>query len=160
MPVTGYLKVDRKDFEKLIPPAQTAAGISPIKLKISGGDISQQIMALEIAAGVPVALRHQKIDRQDQEAVLVSVQNRLNARTCTISIGANATVTLASHGWLAGQGVQFATTGALPTGITAGTTYYLVPTVAAGSFNFSATKGGAAVTTSGTQSGTQSVYAV
>lgn len=51
--------------------------------------------------------------------------------------------------------IVFTTTGALPTGLTAGTTYYVVgSSVSATTFNVSATPGGAAINTSGSQSGT------
>lgn len=55
-----------------------------------------------------------------------------------------------------GTAVEFSTTGALPTGLTAGTTYYLrnVDGVTA---NLSATPAGAIINTTGTQSGTHSV---
>ena len=55
-----------------------------------------------------------------------------------------------------GTAIKLATTGALPTGLTAGTTYYLrnVDGVTA---NLSATATGSVITTSGTQSGTQSI---
>lgn len=55
-----------------------------------------------------------------------------------------------------GTAVQFSTTGALPTGLSTGTTYYLrnVDGVTA---NLSATPTGAIINTSGTQSGTHSV---
>ena len=55
-----------------------------------------------------------------------------------------------------GTAVKFSTTGALPTGLTAGTTYYLrnVDGVTA---NLSATPAGAIINTTGTQSGTHSV---
>ena len=55
-----------------------------------------------------------------------------------------------------GTAVQFSTTGALPTGLSTGTTYYLrnVDGVTA---NLSATPAGSLIVTSGTQSGTHSV---
>lgn len=73
----------------------------------------------------------------------------------TISIASPAVVTSILN--LADQTpIQFQTTGALPTGLTVGTTYYvsyLTPTT----FNLSLTPGGAAINTSGTQSGTTSI---
>jgi hypothetical protein len=162
MPVTGYSKVDMNDHEKLIPLSQTAAGISPAKLRIDDGDIAAQIKQLEISAGVPAAQRHSGfIDKQDWERTLIAVQNMVNKRTATVSIATPAVATLAAHGWQIGQAIQWTTTGALPTGITAGTTYYIIATgFGAGAFQFSATKGGAAVNTSGTQSGVHSLSAV
>lgn len=55
-----------------------------------------------------------------------------------------------------GTAVQFATTGALPTGLTAGTTYYL-RNVDGAIANLSATPAGALINTSGTQSGTHRI---
>jgi hypothetical protein len=72
----------------------------------------------------------------------------------TISIANPAVVTSTSHGLANGKRVIFQTTGALPTGITANTVYFVV-NAAANTFQISATSGGAAIATSGTQSGTQ-----
>lgn len=55
-----------------------------------------------------------------------------------------------------GTAVQFSTTGALPTGLTAGTTYYL-RNVDGATANLSATPTGAIIDTSGSQSGVHSV---
>jgi hypothetical protein len=72
----------------------------------------------------------------------------------TISIANPAVVTSTSHGLANGKRVILQTTGALPTGITANTVYFVV-NAAANTFQISATSGGAAIATSGTQSGTQ-----
>lgn len=75
--------------------------------------------------------------------------------TVTITIASPGVVTWTSHGLAAGTPIVFTTTGALPTGITAGTTYYIISTgLGTNSFQFSDTEGGAAVNTSGSQSGT------
>jgi hypothetical protein len=73
----------------------------------------------------------------------------------TISIASPAVITLPNN-CIAGQEVFFATTGTLPTGLTAGTTYYVIATgLSVSSFEVSASAGGAAVNTSGSQTGTQ-----
>jgi len=54
--------------------------------------------------------------------------------------------------------ITFATTGALPTGLIPGTTYY-VRYLTSTTFNLSSTPTGALINTSGTQSGTQSISA-
>ena len=78
----------------------------------------------------------------------------------TISIGANATITWANHGLPISAPIVFSTTIALPTGITAGTTYYILSTsYATGSFRISTAVEGSAVTTSGSQSGVQTCTA-
>jgi hypothetical protein len=88
----------------------------------------------------------------------INVSSAQNPRTCTISIASPAVISLAAHGYAAGTQVFFTTTGALPTGITAGTPYYVIAAgLGANVFEVSASFGGAAVNTSGSQSGTQSV---
>lgn len=80
--------------------------------------------------------------------------NATQTSTVTITIASPGVVTWASHNLSAGMTVQFSTTGALPTGITAGTTYYVIEDgLTSDAFQFSATEGGDAVDTSGTQSG-------
>ena len=76
----------------------------------------------------------------------------------TISITTPAVVSLTAHGLYVGQPVTFETTSALPTGLTAGTTYYVISAgLTANAFEISTSIGGSAVNTSGSQSGTQSV---
>lgn len=71
------------------------------------------------------------------------------ASPCIVTVG-NLAASLAC-----GMPVVFTTTGALPTGITAGQTYYVSNfDNSLGRFNISATRGGANVNTSGSQSGT------
>ena len=73
----------------------------------------------------------------------------------TISIATPGVVTVPNT-CIAGQEVFFATTGALPTGLTAGSTYYVIAAgLSASSFEVSTSAGGAAVNTSGSQSGIQ-----
>ena len=72
------------------------------------------------------------------------------------SITAPATpgvVTYTSASLPNGTAIVFTTTGALPTGLTVGTVYYVVGSSGT-TFNVSATYGGAAIATTGTQSGT------
>lgn len=85
----------------------------------------------------------------------------VTAGTCTITIASPAVITKTAHGLEAGMPVVFSTTGALPTGLTAGTIYYVISTgLATDSFRVSTSAGGSAVNTSGTQSGTHTVTPV
>ena len=84
-------------------------------------------------------------------------------KTVTISNATPAVVTLTNHGLRDGTGVVFSTSGALPTGVTAGTTYYAKST-AANTFNLYDTSahaiaGGATgrVNTSSAGSGTHTI---
>jgi hypothetical protein len=80
-------------------------------------------------------------------------------RAATITIASPATITAAGHGLTNGKRVQFTTSGALPTGILANTTYFVI-NAATDTFNLSATQGGAAIGTSGGQSGSHIVREV
>lgn len=76
----------------------------------------------------------------------------------TISNATPGVVAWTAHGLPAGTPVVFQTTGALPTGLTAGTTYYVVsPTT--DNFSVAATPGGTAIATSSAGSGTHTAYA-
>lgn len=75
--------------------------------------------------------------------------------TITVTIASPAVITWTAHGLRAGAVVNFTTTGALPTGLTVGTNYYVIPAgLAANTFQVSTSPFGSAVNTSGTQSGT------
>jgi hypothetical protein len=74
--------------------------------------------------------------------------------TVTISIAAPGVITWAGHGLSVNDTIRFTTTGALPTGLAINTTYYVKQVLSANTFTVSTSAGGAAVTTSGTQSGT------
>lgn len=76
--------------------------------------------------------------------------------TMTVSIATPAVVTKVAHGLTDGDTVYFTTTGALPTGLAAGSTTtnnYFVRNATADTFNLSSTLTGALINTSGTQSG-------
>jgi len=76
--------------------------------------------------------------------------------TVTMTIASPAVVTWTAHGLSNHSPVVFSTTGALPTGVVAGQIYFVIATgLTANAFEFSATDGGSAVNTSGSQSGTQ-----
>jgi len=74
--------------------------------------------------------------------------------TATMTIASPCVVTFTAHGLNAGDKIFFTTTGALPTGVAANTIYYVIAAgIAANTFRFSATDGGAAINSSGSQSG-------
>jgi len=80
------------------------------------------------------------------------------SQTVTMTIASPAVATWTAHGLVSGSAINFATSSALPTGVTAGTIYYVIATgLAADTFQFSAAIGGSAVNTSGSQSGTHKI---
>lgn len=80
--------------------------------------------------------------------------------TFTVTVATPAVVTLASHGLVTGDQVYLTTTGALPTGLSANTLYYVVY-VDANTFNLATSRAnavaGTKIATSGTQSGTHTL---
>jgi hypothetical protein len=91
------------------------------------------------------------------------VTNVPNRGVALNSTGGTVTITIASPAVITssvnlpnGSSIQLGTTGALPTGLSTSTTYYVV-NVSGTAFNLAATPGGTPINTSGTQSGTQSI---
>lgn len=80
--------------------------------------------------------------------------------TFTVTIAAPGVFTSTAHGLVVGDAVQLSTTGALPTGLAAATTYYVKTAPSADTFTLAATPTGAAITTTGTQSGTHTFTTV
>lgn len=79
--------------------------------------------------------------------------------TVTVTIASPGVFTKTAHGLAVGEEVYFTTTGALPTGITASTKYFVIAGgLTADNFEVSTTSGGSAVNTSGSQSGTHSLF--
>lgn len=111
-------------------------------------------------AGPAVAGAYQNIDLvvwNDSDTVrLTRLPKWSKTATITMTIAAPGVVTWTSHGLYDGATVVFTTTGALPTGITAGTAYF-VTVVDANSFKVSTSianqLAGTFITTSGSQSG-------
>lgn len=121
-------------------------------------ELEKQLKELKLSLGLDdfsAKIYHSK-DEFFKPTTTLSLQNAFINRTnvATVTIASPAVVTAKAHGLIEGQQFTFSTTGALPTGITAGTTYYVSATgLTVDAFQFSATLGGASVNTSGTQSG-------
>lgn len=82
--------------------------------------------------------------------------NSGSTATVTITIASPGVVTMTSHGLAANTPVVFTTTGALPTGLTAGTVYYVVgASITTNTYQVSTAPDGSAINTTGSQSGTQ-----
>jgi microcystin-dependent protein len=82
-----------------------------------------------------------------------------NKGTVTVTIASPAVFTLANHGLIAGDIVYLETTGALPTGLSQDTPYYVISAgLTSNTFELSATRAGSAINTSGSQSGTHTLF--
>lgn len=83
----------------------------------------------------------------------------LNTSTFTVTIASPGVLTVSTHPFITGDPVAFSTTGALPTGLVANTVYYVTATsLATNTLTVSATLGGAAINTTGGQSGVHTIY--
>lgn len=84
--------------------------------------------------------------------------NSYSTSTVTVTIAAPGVMTWTAHGLVSGQRIQLATTGALPTGLAAATTYWIT-VIDANTFNLSTSLANAQaatfITTTGSQSGVQ-----
>lgn len=90
------------------------------------------------------------------DSINFPLSTTLQSSVVTMTIASPGVVTwfTGSHGMTGNEPIVFTTTGALPTGITAGATYYVLAAgITATTFRIAATPGGTAINTSGTQSG-------
>jgi Tfp pilus tip-associated adhesin PilY1 len=100
-----------------------------------------------------------KLQRMMDQDPLVFYPNQLTTSgTAIITVASPGVVTWTGHTLVNGATVRFTTTGALPGGLAINTRYFVVNAVAATTFQVSATSGGAAINTSGTQSGTHTAF--
>lgn len=84
-----------------------------------------------------------------------------NLGTVTVTIASPGVFTRVAHGLIEGEQIFLKTTGALPTGLAVDTPYYIIAAgLTADAFQVSATRGGAAINTSGSQSGTHTLYRI
>lgn len=78
----------------------------------------------------------------------------VKSATVTITITTPGVVTWTGHGLSIGDKVRFTTTGALPSGLSTGTDYFIISAgFTTDTFRLAATAGGSAINTSGSQSG-------
>lgn len=92
----------------------------------------------------------------DTNSPLTAEFNKASSNV-TLSVASPCVVTLTQHGLRNGERVSFTSSGTLPTGITEGTSYYVVNS-ATNTFNVATTYGGTAINTTGTTSGTHTLH--
>ena len=95
----------------------------------------------------------------DKEKELEEFYGNRNYKVTTVTLASPGVFTLKNHNLITGDRVSFITTGALPTGLSVDTFYYVI---AGGldddNFQVSATRDGSAVNTSVSQSGTHYLF--
>ncbi len=88
-----------------------------------------------------------------------SYSSSVTIGTCTMTIASPCVVSFTSHGLTLNDSIQFTTTWALPTGLLASTTYYVISAgLTANAFQIATTRWGTAINTTGSQSGVHTLY--
>lgn len=96
-----------------------------------------------------------------QGSTKLSQAPSLSLGVATITIASPGVVSNTGHGLIAGDQVKFTTTGALPTGLAAGTVYYVIAAgLTANAFELATTLAGTAINTTGSQSGVHTLFRV
>jgi hypothetical protein len=131
----------------------SSRGVQKVKGSFDEGSIEIDLARDTSDAGQIAALAALVVDANYNFKVAFNDSVPATSATITVTIASPGVVTDTAHGLPDQTPVKFSTTGALPTGITAGTTYY-VKLIDANTYNLSATAGGSAINTTGTQSGT------
>lgn len=94
----------------------------------------------------------------DPTVIALDIEYRPAADVVTITIANPGVINWASHGLSVDDPFFLATTGALPTGLAAGTLYYVQSVVSPNAITAAETIGGPAIVTTGMQSGVQTAY--
>lgn len=89
----------------------------------------------------------------DTDENKIGITHDTTGATVTMTIANPCVVTWTGNALANGDCVKFTTDGALPTGLTAGTAYFVI-NKSGNTFNVAAKPGGSTITTTGTQSGT------
>lgn len=124
--------------------------------------LEKEVLSLKNTSTIPYEVDKSFVGRGFVKFKKITTDPTITTGVFTVTIASPAVFTTSFvHGLLEGQSIYFTTTGALPTGLTALTTYYVIATgLTATTFRVSATPGGAAVNTTGSQSGVHTYTAI
>jgi len=136
----------------------TDANVTNAKLAADAVTPTGSIIAYSAPVGAPtswLACDGSAVSRTTYSALFTVLNPSIG--TFTTTIASPAVITQLAHGLLEANAVYLTTTGALPTGLSANTRYF-VKYLTVNTYNLSLTQGGAAINTSGTQSGTHTSF--
>lgn len=135
------------------------SGVISVRQDITGTRTLVYAWAYEFPGGTAPTLSTGKLVF-DQLNYMV---NTYATSTVTVTIAAPGVMTWTAHGLVSGQKIQLTTTGALPTGLSASTTYWIT-VINANTFNLSTSLANAQtatfITTTGSQSGVHTATAI
>jgi hypothetical protein len=134
-------------LEESAPSDATTVSVLPTGCTVTVSGFSNPVITNQ-------NITHRRIYRSLTDSYLLVAEEAVYEATVTITNASPAVVSWTGHGFSVGQPVFFRTTGALPTGITANTAYFVIAAgLGANSFQISLTSGGAAINTSSAGSG-------
>ena len=111
------------------------------------------------ASGIGVnGLYNCTVASTDTTGLYIDIDYAYLSSTVTISIATPGVITWTGHGRVANDTIRITTTGALPTGLSASTTYYVKTVLDANTFTVSASSSGTVIDTTGTQSGVHTAF--
>lgn len=152
-----YIHRDRPSFQTRRPSSLTHSGPTATVTLNAHGFETNDVVRISNSSAAAHNADHSitKVDANTFRFTAVLGKSS----TVTITIATPGVISWTAHGLSNGQAIQFTTNGSLPTGLTAGTTYYIV-SAATDTFQLATTVGGSPINTTGTQSGTHTAYAV
>lgn len=128
-------------------------------LKKNGGAAELIGFHVIAARSAQLMIARNEIIQLEENDELLGFSATGSTATVTISNATPGVITWNSHGLVVNRSVVFTTTGGLPTGLTAGTAYYVKTVLDANTFTVAATPGGAAINTSSAGTGVHTATA-
>lgn len=135
-------------------------GTKKVKGSYDEGSLMVELGRDTTDAGQAAVLVARDVDADYNFKVTPNDSNPAVSSVVTMTIAAPGVITWTANGLPVNTPASFSTTGALPTGLTAATTYFIKTILDANTFTVSATAGGAAITTTGSQSGVHTATTV
>lgn len=132
-------------------------GTRKFKGQYDDGNISLQLGRDPVDAGQAKMILARDLDYDFNFYIEENDKPAATGGVVTMTIASPGVLTLTAHGYAVGDAVQLTTTGALPTGLVAATTYYVKTVLTADTFTLAATSGGTVIATTGTQSGVHTI---
>ncbi|WP_295133376.1 hypothetical protein [uncultured Reyranella sp.] len=153
-----YTAIIRRKLDNYRPTLWTSGDLSTGTAEPKFDSLFHDLIPLRVileyaGEGVIPSINAFRAELTEKEKQFTDFYGMRNYQVFTVTIADPGVITRKAHGLIVGDKVTFATTGALPTGLAVDTWYYVVQT-SQDTFQVSATDGGTAITTSGSQSGT------
>lgn len=133
--------------------------VRKFKTTLNGGEMENTFVPMPLDPG-QIRFKQAIADCAPYQFKIEWGADCIPAADVEISVATPGVVTWVDHGFAAGQPIMFSTTGALPTGLSADTIYYVIAAgLTADSFSVALTNGGAGVAVTAAGTGIQTASA-